>query len=158
MRRAGVEELYRAHAGVVLAFLLSLCRDRYEAEDLMQETFIRATRAIGGYRGGSPRSWLLAIARTTFLDALRKRRAEPTDAVPDNGHADVDVVERLTVAAALGRLSESHRTALVLRDELDLSYDEVAQAMGRTLGATKVLIHRARAAFRAAYELEGGRA
>jgi RNA polymerase sigma factor (sigma-70 family) len=158
MRRAGVEELYRAHAGVVLAFLLSLCRDRYEAEDLMQETFIRATRAIGGYRGGSPRSWLLAIARTTFLDALRKRRAEPTDAVPDNGHADVDVVERLTVAAALGRLSESHRTALVLRDELDLPYDEVAQAMGRTLGATKVLIHRARAAFRAAYELEGGRA
>jgi RNA polymerase sigma factor (sigma-70 family) len=158
MRRAGVEELYRAHAGVVLAFLVSLCRDRHEAEDLMQETFIRATRAIGGYRGGSPRSWLLAIARTTFLDAVRKRRAVPTDVVPDNGHADVDVVERLTVQAALGRLSEPHRTALVLRDELDLPYGEVAQVLGRSLGATKVLIHRARAAFRAAYELEGGRA
>lgn len=153
-----MEELYRAHAGLVLAYLIGLTRDRDQAEDLMQDTFVRATRALGGYRGGSPRAWLLAIARTTFLDAVRKRVPTPTDEVPDVGQAPTDTVEQLTVRATLARLSEPHRTVLVLRDELDLTYDEVAQTIGRSLGATKVLIHRARAAFRAAYELEGGHA
>jgi RNA polymerase sigma factor (sigma-70 family) len=153
-----VEQLYRAHAGIVLGYLIGLTRDRDEAEDLMQETFVRATRAFGGYQGGSPRAWLLAIARTTFLDAVRKRVPTPTDALPDVARSDPDTVEQLTVRAALVRLSEPHHTVLVLRDQLGLSYEDVAQTVGRSLGATKVLIHRARAAFRAAYELEGGHA
>jgi RNA polymerase sigma-70 factor, ECF subfamily len=153
-----VEELYLAHAGVVLAYLTGLTRNRDEAEDLMQDTFVRATRALGGYRGGSPRAWLLAIARTTFLDAVRKRVPTPTDELPEDARPAPDTVEQLTVRAALHRLSEPHRTVLVLRDQLDLPYEEVAQTIGRSLGATKVLIHRARAAFRAAYELEGGHA
>jgi RNA polymerase sigma factor (sigma-70 family) len=153
-----VEELYRAHANVVLAYLVGLTRNRADAEDLMQETFVRATRALAGYRGGSPRAWLLAIARTTFLDAVRKRVPTPTDDLPDVGQPAPDTVEQLTVRATLERLSEPHRTVLVLRDELGLPYEDVAQTIGRSLGATKVLIHRARAAFRAAYELEGGHA
>jgi RNA polymerase sigma factor (sigma-70 family) len=153
-----VEELYRAHAGVVLALLVGLTRDRYLAEDLMQETFVRATRALGDFRGGSPRAWLLAIARTTFLDAVRKRPPIPTEHLPEEGRSDPDTVERLTVQATLGRLSEPHRTVLILRDQLGLPYEDIAQIIGRSLGATKVLIHRARAAFRAAYELEGGHA
>jgi RNA polymerase sigma factor (sigma-70 family) len=151
-----VEELYRAHAGLVLAFLVGLTRNRDQAEDLMQDTFVRATRALGGYQGGSPRAWLLAIARTTFLDATRKRVPTPVDVVPDDGRPDPDVVEQLTVQAALARLSEPHRTVLVLRDQLGLSYEDVAQTIGRSLGATKVLIHRARAAFREVYAKEGG--
>ncbi len=83
---------------------------------------MRATRALGGYQGGSPRAWLLAIARTTFLDATRKRVTTPVDVVPDVGRSDEDV----------------------------------AQTIGRSLGATTVLIHRARAAFREAYAKEGG--
>lgn len=153
-----MEEMYRAHAGVVLAFLLCLTRDRDEAEDLMQDTFVRATRAIGSYRGGSPRAWLLAIARTTFLDASRRRRPVSAAELSDPVVVDPDTVERLTVRAALARLSEPHQTVLVLRDELGLPYDEVAQAVGRSLGATKVLIYRARAAFRLAYAQEGGHA
>jgi RNA polymerase sigma factor (sigma-70 family) len=151
-----VEELYRAHAGLVLAFLVGLTRDRDQAEDLMQETFVRATRALGGYRGGSPRAWLLAIARTTFLDATRKRVPVPVDAVPDAGRTDPDVVEQLTVQATLAQLSEPYRTVLVLRDQLGLPYEDIAQTMGRSPGATKVLIHRARAAFRETYAKEGG--
>jgi RNA polymerase sigma factor (sigma-70 family) len=151
-----VDELYRAHATVVFRFLVGLTRDRDRAEDLMQDTFVRATRAIAGYRGGSARAWLLAIARTTFLDDLRKRTEQPIDDVPDPGGADPDAIERLTVRAALDRLSEPHRTALVLREDLGLSYQDVAQAMDRSLAATKVLIHRARRAFREAYIEEGG--
>lgn len=153
-----MEELYRAHAGLVLAYLVGLTRDRHQAEDLMQDTFVRATRALGGYRGGSPRAWLLAIARTTFLDATRRRVPSPVDEVGEAAADDPDAVEALTVRAALGQLSEPHRTVLVLRDQLGCSYDEVAATLGRSLGATKVLIHRARAAFRAAYASEGGHA
>ncbi|MCC5949402.1 MAG: RNA polymerase sigma factor [Nitriliruptoraceae bacterium] len=151
-----MEELYRRHASVVLAYLRGLTRDQHQAEDLMQETFVRATRALGGYRGGSPRAWLLAIARTTFLDAVRRRTETPVSELPDEGTRDPDVVERLTVQRVLARLSEPHRTVLVLRDELGLPYADIADAIGRSLGATKVLIHRARKAFRATYELEAG--
>jgi RNA polymerase sigma factor (sigma-70 family) len=152
-----VEQWYRAHAPSLRAFLTSLTRDPHRAEDLMQETFIRATRAIGGYRGGSPRAWLFAIARRCFLDDVRRRRPDPEEEVPESGAEDPDVVEVVTVRAALDRLPESQRAVLVLRDQLGLSYAEVATAMGRTFGATKVLIHRARAGFRLAYEKEGGR-
>lgn len=141
----------------MLAFLTSLCRDPEWAEDLAQETFVRAMRAIGGYRGGSPRAWLLAIARTTFLDALRKRTPEPAEHLPEQASHDPDVVEVDTVRRALARLPESQRSALVLCDQLQLPYTEVASVLGKSLGATKVLIHRARAAFRRAYELEGTR-
>jgi RNA polymerase sigma factor (sigma-70 family) len=151
-----VEELYRAHAPVVFAYLLGLTADRHRAEDLLQETFVRATRAIAGYRGGSPQAWLLAIARTTFLDDLRRRVPAPTDEHPEPATVDPDVVEQLTVRGALSRLSEPHRTVLVLRDQLGLSYQQVADTIDRSLGATKVLIHRARRAFRDAYAEEGG--
>jgi RNA polymerase sigma factor (sigma-70 family) len=107
---AAVEELYRAHAGLVLAFLVGLTRDRDQAEDLMQETFVRATRALGGYRGGSPRAWLLAIARTTFLDATRKRVPAPVDLVPDAGCADPDVVEQLSVGTGSPTASSPRST------------------------------------------------
>lgn len=140
------------------AFLVSLTRDPIEAEDLVQDTFVRATRAMGGYRGGSPRAWLLAIARSAFLDARRRRRPISVEDPPDIGTRDPDVAEVHTVRAALGRLPESQRAALVLRDQLDLPYAEVAEALGKSLGATKVLIHRARAAFRTTYEREGGHA
>jgi RNA polymerase sigma factor (sigma-70 family) len=153
-----VDELYRAHASVVLAFLVGLARDRHEAEDLMQETFVRAARALAGYRGGSPRAWLLTIARTTFLDTVRKRRSLPVADIPDPGSRDPDTVEQLTVRAALARLSEPHRSVLVLHDQLGVPHAEVAVALDRTEGATRVLLHRARAAFRAAYQQEGGHA
>ena len=56
------------------AFLVSLCRDPIWAEDLMQDTFVKATRSMGGYRGGNPRSWLFSIARSVFIDDTRRRR------------------------------------------------------------------------------------
>jgi hypothetical protein len=72
--QSNIEEFYRAHAEAVYAFLVSLCRDRVWAEDLMQDTFVKATRAMDGYRGGNPRSWLFAIARSVFIDDTRRRR------------------------------------------------------------------------------------
>jgi RNA polymerase sigma-70 factor (ECF subfamily) len=120
----------------------------------MQDTFVRATRAMAGYRGGSPRAWLFAIARTTFLDEYRKRARRPTEPIPDMPTSDPDVAERQTIETVLASLPESQRSALLLRDQLGLSYEEVAQALGKSLAATKVIIHRARATFRRAYPQE----
>jgi RNA polymerase sigma factor (sigma-70 family) len=150
-----LERFYREHAGAVYRYLLGQCREPQLAEDLMQDTFIKATRSLGGYRGGSPRAWLLTIARTTFLDAVRRRRDLPTDVPPEVATADPDVAAIETVRAVLAALPEAQRSALILRDELDLTYEEVAATLGKSLGATKVLIHRARAAFRLAYGTAG---
>ena len=118
----------------------------------MQDTFVRATKALPGYRGGNPRSWLFAIARTTFLDEVRRRVRRPVGEMVEVAVSDPDVAEGEAIRSILAALSESQRAALVLRDQLGFSYDEVSRILGKSLAATKVTIHRARAAFRRAYE------
>ena len=135
----------------VYAFCVSLCRDRVWAEDLMQETFAKATRYIGGYRGGNPRSWLFTISRSVFIDAVRRRRPIPTDQTPQIPVEDVDLVEVDLIDQALRALPERQRIALLLADQAGLPYSEVAMAVGATPAAVKVLIHRARINFRNAY-------
>mgnify|MGYP006208618223 CR=1 FL=1 len=149
-RRADLVALYF----VADPYLVSLCRDRMLAEDLMQETFIKATRALGGYRGGSPRAWLFAISRTVFLDHVRREARRPTVSdeldpprVGESDVAEVDAIER-----ALATLPERQRTALLLSDRVGLSGAEVAETLGISEGAARVLIHRARHTFRATYE------
>lgn len=146
-----IERFYRGHAGAVYAFLVSLCRDPIWAEDLMQDTFVKATRSMGGYRGGNPRSWLFSIARSVFIDDTRRRRPVPVDEIKEEGVVDTDVAELMLIERSLSKLPERQRTALLLADKAGLSYAEVAELIGCSLGAVKVLIHRARVSFRAHY-------
>lgn len=146
-----IERFYRAHADAVYAFLVSLCRDPVWAEDLMQDTFVKATRSMGGYRGGSPRSWLFSIARSVFIDDTRRRRAIPVDEIEEMGVVDSDVAELILIERSLSKLPERQRTALLLADKAGLTYTEVAEAIGCSEAAVKVLIHRARVSFRAHY-------
>jgi len=146
-----IERFYRAHADAVYAFLVSLCRDPIWAEDLMQDTFVKATRSMGGYRGGNPRSWLFSIARSVFIDDTRRRRAIPVDEIEEQGVVDSDVAELIVIERSLSKLPERQRTALLLADKAGMSYAEVAEAIGCSDAAVKVLIHRARMSFRAHY-------
>ncbi|MFZ0625252.1 MAG: RNA polymerase sigma factor [Acidimicrobiia bacterium] len=146
-----IEGFYREHAASVYAFCVSLCRDRIWAEDLMQDTFARATRALGGYRGGSPRSWLFAIARSVFIDDVRKRRPTPVSDTDEAQRLDPDVTEIDAIERALVALPERQRIALLLADQAGLPYAEIAETIGATPAAVKVLIHRARLNFRHAY-------
>ncbi len=150
-----IEEFYRAHAEAVFAFLVSLSRDRILAEDLMQETFIKATRSLGGYRGGNPRSWLFAIARSVFIDDTRRHRPVPVADIDEGRAMETDVPEADLIERILGRLPERQRTALLLCDRAGLTYAEVADVVGCTPAAAKVLIHRARVAFRSYYTESG---
>ena len=155
-QRTDIETFYRLHAGAVHSYLVSLCRDRIRAEDLMQETFIKATQAMGGYRGGSPRAWLFSIARTVFLDDVRRESRQPVErGIVDLPEARaVDPVERDAIERALSALPERQRTALLLSDRIGLNGSEVAETLGISAGAARVLLHRARLAFRRAYEEE----
>ena len=119
--------------------------------DLLQETFIKATRSLDGYQGGNPRSWLFTIARSVFIDAVRRTRAVPVEDIPDAGTLDPDAGERMLVGHVLGALPPRQRRAILLVDEAGLSYQEAADVMGTTLGAMKVLLHRARSNFRSIY-------
>jgi hypothetical protein len=98
-RHDSIERFYREHASSVHAFLVSLCGDRTWAEDLMHDTFTKATLAMGGYRDGNPKAWLFAIARNVFLDDVRRRRPVPMDPVerpasPTSDITEVDAIER----------------------------------------------------------------
>ena len=151
--RNEIETFYRIHAGAVYGYLYSMCRDRGRAEDLMQETFIKATRALGGYRGGSPKAWLFSIARTVFLDELRRSR-RPTRQLPDElaDRYQSDPVVQDAIERALASLPARQRTALLLADRVGLTRAELAEALGTSEGAARVLLHRARQGFRVAYE------
>lgn len=147
-----IESFYRQHARAVFAFLLSQCRDRATAEDLTQDTFVKATRSLSGFRGGDPKAWLFAIARSVFIDHTRRRRpdlAEIEDVIAPSGP---DIEERQMIDAALGALSDRQRMALLLVDHGGLSYAEMAAVVGISPDAAKGLLHRARVGFRTAYQ------
>lgn len=148
-----IESFYREHSRAVFAFLFSLTRDRATAEDLTQDTFVKATRALAGFRGGNPRSWLFAIARSVFIDHTRRRRPEPTDVFdPVPAPAGPDVEERDVIDAVLSRLPERQRMALLLVDHAGLTYAEMAGVVGTGPDAAKQLLYRARTTFRTIYQ------
>ncbi|MDX1449465.1 MAG: RNA polymerase sigma factor [Acidimicrobiia bacterium] len=148
-----IESFYRDHSRAVFAFLYSLSRDRTLAEDLTQDTFVKATRALAGFRGGDPRAWLFAIARSVFIDHTRRRRPQPTDILePVPGPGGPDVEERHVIESVLARLPERQRMALLLVDHAGLSYAEMAAVVGTGPDAAKQLLHRARTTFRTLYQ------
>ncbi|MER6943317.1 RNA polymerase sigma factor [Nonomuraea sp. NPDC000554] len=146
-----IEELYREHWPLVCGFLLRRTRDPHLAEDLAQETFVKATRALLGWRGENPAAWLLAIARNVLVDHVRRRRLELALPDPDELGVPPLHVEALAVRDALDRLPEQHRRLLTLVYFDGFSLVEVAAMTGRKHATIKTAVWRARAAFAETY-------
>jgi len=136
--------LVSRHHPRVFAFLLALTRHREDAEDLTQETFLRAWEHIGKFDADLPMlPWLLTIARRQSIAALRKRRPLPE---PDWMTPEPDA------PAACGRLwrladrclTREAFSALWLHYREELPLKEVGRILGKREGAVKVLLHRAR--------------
>jgi RNA polymerase sigma factor (sigma-70 family) len=125
---------------------------RQDAEDVAQETFLRALRGIGGFDVERPiRPWLLGIAANRCRTALTRRRrtpgpvesaAECVDSRPPPGDPD-DLAGELD--RALERLRPEYRAVFTLFHEQNQPYEEIAQALGRPIGTVKTWLHRARA-------------
>ncbi len=138
--------------GVVFGLCVRMLRHRHDAEDVAQETFVRALRGIGGFDGLRPlRPWLLGIAANRCRTALsrRSRRPSPIDSLEDRvdprpGLADPDDLAG-ELARALAQLRPDYRLVFTLYHEQNLTYDEIAQVTRRPIGTIKTWLHRARA-------------
>lgn len=146
------------HAGALYRTAYHLSRNATEAEDLTQETFLRAYRAFGTYRGGNVRSWLFAILRNAFLDECRRRGRHLTaeidvedDVVATMGastpSAESEALRYFPSEAidrAFAGLPADWRLVVLLADVEELSYREIADVMGVPQGTVMSRLHRAR--------------
>jgi len=145
-------------------YAMVLSRDRTEAEDLVQETCVRAIQAIKSLRPDSNvKSWLFTILRNIWLNQLRRRRAAPKmveldgeDSTAQSAVAAskdpyalyVSKVEREQVREAIQQLSGEFREVIVLREYGELSYQEIASVLGCPAGTVMSRLGRARSKLR----------
>ncbi len=134
-------------------YCLGLTRNLWDAEDLVQETVIRGFGTLNSLHGRieNPRGYLVRIATNLWIDLLRRRSAEAAalkaePPVPAQAAATSQRAEtRAAGARLMERLSPQERAAVLMKDVFDMSLDDIANALGTTLGAVKSALHRGRA-------------
>jgi RNA polymerase sigma-70 factor (ECF subfamily) len=159
-----IRSLYEEHGNALLAYATKLTGDRAAAEDVVQETLIRAWKhpevMVNGK--GSVRGWLLTVTRNLVTDRYRAKAARPTEVAgsPSNpptepDHAD-GVVDSMAVMGALDRLSSDHRDVLLQLYFCQRSVAEAAEALGIPAGTVKSRSHYALKALREAFTNDDG--
>ena len=153
-------ELYRQMGPAMVSLARSLLRDKAEAEDVVTDTLMRVHDKAPGFRGERGlRTWVLRIVANRCRDLLRRRRfdaGEPESLDPiehaglrvepmaDWDHAIDQTRALAALESAIGRLPAEQREAVILRDRLGLSLEEVAETLGIRVGAVKSRLFRAR--------------
>ena len=158
-----IVQLVTAHQGGVYSFVLAMLRDTRDAEEVAQDTFIRAIRAIRRQYSADQveilqvRPWLLRIARNLALNKVRARKSRPLTAPLEDGQQIPDTVfelheddrqESVRLERGLSRLDGAARQWLELRFVNDLTYAEIAAVMGGTEAAARGKVFRAIASLR----------
>jgi RNA polymerase sigma-70 factor (ECF subfamily) len=153
---ADFSELYRAHLRDVYSYSYYRVGNHHDAEDLTEQTFLQAyrhfERAQRESRGRPLRPWLIRIAHNLAANYYRDRSRKPQTALDDAGplaatHTTETLVEHrddlARILECVEQLPDDRREALIMRFALGMDNREIARALGRTDGATKVLLHRA---------------
>ena len=148
--------LYKAHLRDVYSYSYYRVGNHHDAEDLTEQTFLQAyrhyERALRESDGRPLRPWLIRIAHNLAANLYRDRARKPQTPIEDTGvlsamHTTEDLVEGrdelARILLGVKELPDDRREALIMRFALGMDNREIARAMGRTDGATKVLIHRA---------------
>lgn len=154
--------LFERYSPDVYRFALYLSGDPALAEDIVQETFVRAWVTPGDIRGGTVKAYLLMIARNLYRDELKRtaRQVALDDTRPDMKPGPEAVAAgRLELAAVLKTLqalAEIDRAALLMSVQDGLSYAEIAATLDLSVAAVKVKIHRARLRLKRIHNPEGG--
>jgi RNA polymerase sigma-70 factor (ECF subfamily) len=159
------EDLVEKYKQPVFNFIYRTVPDAAEAEDLAQAVFVQVYKSAARYRVEAKfTTWLFTIARNLCLNELRRRSRHPADSLDAAGEPDDEGVARqfkdvrnvgapdrlvrdelvAKVTEALKDLPENQRTAILLYQEQEKSYEEIGEVLGTSLSATKSLIHRAR--------------
>ena len=132
-----------------------LVRNDQDAEDIVQESFLKAFKAQESFRGSEAKTWMLAIVRNTAMDFRRRLKAglaeplgdrgrEPADNSPDPESAFVAESRREQVRQAIAKLAEEFREVIVLREIEGLAYKEIAAVLGIPMGTVMSRLSRAR--------------
>jgi len=132
-----------------------LVRNNHDAEDIVQESFLKAYKAQENFRGGEAKTWMLSIVRNTAMDFLRRNKVaatvalgdqlhEPQDDSPDPEHVLLAQSRREQVRQAISQLATEFREVIVLREIENLSYKEIASVLGIPMGTVMSRLSRAR--------------
>jgi RNA polymerase sigma-70 factor (ECF subfamily) len=164
----GFERLVKVHQDRLYSFALALCRRPDEAEDVAQDAFIRAYRALERYpadrrRDLKPAAWLHRIALNVVRNRARRKRPQFTvldGEVPDQSRGPDELAElasaRSELRERLAHLPERFRVSILLRYSQDLSYEEIAKVLRQPVGTVKSNVHRGLELLRREYALEVG--
>jgi RNA polymerase sigma-70 factor, ECF subfamily len=159
---SGLADLVLPHVDSAYNLARWLVGNRHDAEDVVQEAYLRVFQYSNGFRGGNAKAWLLTIVRNTAYRWLRKTRMHEPAAEFDEeihtGDTGTSSPERLLLQNADGRLVEQtlralpvrFREMLVLRELEGLTYKEIADVMGVPIGTVMSTLSRARDRFRQA--------
>jgi RNA polymerase sigma factor (sigma-70 family) len=159
---ARFEQLVLPHLDAAHNLARWLVRHDHDAQDVVQETYLRAFRFFEGFRGGDPRAWLLRIVRNTCFDWLRKN--QPFEAAaefdeelhsseresPSPEALALQMADAQRLQHALEELPQAFREVLVLREIEGLSYKEIAEVAGIPIGTVMSSLSRARLRLRRA--------
>lgn len=147
-----LEDFYRGNYRIVFGYLLSLCGNTAQAEDLASETFLRALRNLDGYDGrGKPSTWLCAIARNLFLNECRRQRCTvPLDdaetlAAESFEERYLRTETAAAILAELRTLTPDQRQVFFMRLS-GLRFREIGEAVGRSENWARVTYFRAKSA------------
>ena len=132
-----------------------LVRNDQDAEDIVQESFLKAYKAQESFRGSEPKTWMLSIVRNTAMDFLRRVKSsgavtlddnahEPEDHSPDPERALLEQSRREQVRQAISHLEAEFREVIVLREMEGMSYKEIAFTLGIPMGTVMSRLSRAR--------------
>jgi RNA polymerase sigma-70 factor (ECF subfamily) len=156
-------DLVVVYQDMLYALVVRMVPDRDQASDAVQEAFFNAYRNLDAFRGGSVKSWLSRIAINAAMDTQRYRKRRPAEPYPEledetwqpPADASADPVTTSLMAerhrvlnAALARITDDQRTAIVLYDVEGYDYAEIAETTGVSIGTVKSRIHRGRLALR----------
>ena len=150
---AALEKLLRSHYDLIFSLCRKLTGNEADANDATQEALLSIVKGLPSFRGTAKFStWVYRIATNTTLDELRKRSRRPILGLEENNYLseqkssnlEDSVVSSLDLQAALDRLPEDFRTPIVLRDQLGMNYEEIADLLQLPSGTVKSRIARAR--------------
>ncbi|MBM7604899.1 RNA polymerase sigma-70 factor (ECF subfamily) [Metabacillus crassostreae] len=157
-QKSELDQLYREYAKPLYYFLLKMSGSSHLAEDLTQETFVRATVSLSFYDQGDVRGWLFKVARNAYLDEWRRQqrrkrfpfvaslfRAE--EMISPYGLPEEELInaeENQDLLRLLSYLPEQYRSILYLKEYENFSYIEIQEALDLTENQVKVTLHRAR--------------
>ncbi|KAI3344524.1 MULTISPECIES: sigma-70 family RNA polymerase sigma factor [unclassified Clostridium] len=144
---------------LIYKYLISIGASKEDAEDIMQETFIKTYENIDILIGGNLKAWMFKVSINKFYTLYKKSRTNLflTDELSYTLKSDFeisDIDNSIDINKVLSKMSESHKNLLILKYSMDLSYNNIGKLLNISEGSAKTLCYRARNVFKKIWESE----